>query len=85
MRAIVHEIVSLGQDAVLQFASILDNEPAALWAAHHLVELANLNSATLLKCFARVEQSRLQAKLKGNLANAMGEEMWLKEWQARKT
>lgn len=84
MRAIVDEAVNLGQDAIIAFASLLDREPAALWAAHHLVEKADLDSAMLSRCFARVEQAKIDAEAKGDLASAMGEEMWLKEWRAKK-
>ena len=84
MRAIVSKVVTLGQDSLIRFTSVLDKEPAARWAAHHLVEMADLDSKTLAKCFERVRQAKLQAEAKGDLANAMGEEMWLKEWMARK-
>jgi hypothetical protein len=84
MRAIAKEIVTLGEDALVRFASVLDIEPAAVWAAHHLVEMADLDSQTLAKCFERVTKAKLQAEAEGDLANAMGEEMWLKEWMARK-
>lgn len=80
MRAIVREVVSLGQDAVVRFSSLLNQEPAAGWAAHHLVEMADLDPQTLTKCFDQVKQMKLEAEAKGELANAMGEEMWLKEW-----
>lgn len=84
MRAIAKEIAWLGQDALVRFASVLDIEPAAVWAAHHLVEISDLDSQTLAKCFERVTKAKLQAEAKGDLANAMGEEMWLKERMARK-
>jgi len=84
MRAIVHKVVAMGQDAVNSFAIVLEEEPAALWAAHQLVELAELDSTTLLRCFKRVELARTQAEAEGQGATAMGEEMWLKEWRANK-
>lgn len=84
MRAIVDEIVNLGEDAILVFTSLLDTEPAAPWAAHHLVEMADLDSATLEKCFSRVERAKSDAEAKGDLASAMGEELWLKEWREKK-
>jgi len=84
MRAIVDEVVGLGQDAILAFTCLLDKEPAATWVAHHLVEKAELDTATLSRCFSRVEQAMIDARAKGDLANAMGEEMWLKEWKAMK-
>lgn len=84
MRAIADEVVTLGEDAVVQFASLLDREPAAGWAATHLVEKANLDAATLSRCFARVEQAKAEEEAKGNLADAMITEMWLKEWRAKK-
>ena len=34
--------------------------------------------------FSRVEQAKMDAEAKGDLANAMGEEMWLKEWRAKR-
>jgi hypothetical protein len=80
MRAIVGEVVTIGQDAVIHFATVLDSEPAAGWAAHHLVEMADLDARTLTKCFERVKQAKSQAEAKGDMANAVGEEMWLKEW-----
>ncbi|MBN1909004.1 MAG: hypothetical protein JW818_04630 [Pirellulales bacterium] len=83
MRAIVDEAVTLGQDAVTEFALLLDKEPAATWAAHHLVEKADIDAETLARCFARVELAILEAESKGDVANAMGERMWLKEWKAR--
>lgn len=85
MRAIVNEVVTLGQDAVVRFAVVLEKEPAAGWAAHHLVEMAHLDPIILSKCFERVEKTRAQAEAKGDVADAMGEEMWLREWRARKS
>lgn len=84
MRAIAKEVVTLGQDALAIFATLLDKEPAAVWAAHHLVEMADIDSQTLAKCFERAKQAKTQAEAQGDLANAMGEEMWLREWMARK-
>ncbi len=84
MRAIVDEVVSLGQDAVSEFAIVLDKEPASSWAAHHLVEKADLDSAMLTKCFARVEREKAEAEAAGDLATAMGEGWWLEEWKAKK-
>ncbi len=85
MREIVDEVVSHGEDAVLRFTTLLDTEPAAFWVAHHLVEKASLDKATLARCFARVERAKLEAEEKGDMANAMGEEMWLREWKTRTT
>ncbi len=85
MRIIVDEVVKLGQDAVKQFASLMDKEPAAASAAHLLIEMADLDSATLSRCFERVERAKEEAEAKGNLADAMIKEMWLKEWRNRKT
>jgi len=84
MRAIVDEVVSLGTDAAIAFTCLLDQEPAASWAAHHLVEMAELDSATLSRCFSRVEQAMTDAEARGDFANAMGEDMWLNEWKAKK-
>lgn len=84
MRSLVDEVVALGSDAVLAFASLLDKNPAATWAAHHLVEKAELDPATLSRCFTRVEQAIHEAKVSGKNAEAMGQEMWLKEWRSRK-
>lgn len=83
MRAIVAEVVSMGDQSVLDFARVLDIEPAFLWAAHHLVEMADLDSSTLAKCFARVEESKVEAERESRMADAMGEEMWLNEWQKK--
>ena len=83
MRAIADAVVNLGPDAVLQFTSLLDKDPAAIWAAHHLVEKADLDDVTLSRCFECVENEKRAAEEKGDLANAMGEEMWLKEWKTR--
>ncbi|RCS44029.1 hypothetical protein DTL42_18025 [Bremerella cremea] len=84
MRVIVGEVASLGHAAIMAFTLLLDREPAALWAAHHLIEFAELDSETLSRCFSRVEQAKMEAKKNGNFANAIGEEMWLKEWKAKK-
>lgn len=82
MRAIVDEVVTLL--GVPQFAAILDGEPAATRAAHHLVERTALDPITLSRCFERVEQAREEAEARGDFAEAMGEEMWLKEWKAKR-
>lgn len=84
MRAIVREVVELGADAVRRFASLLHREPAALWVAHQLPELAELDRDTLSRCFMRVERSQKDAEANGALATAMGEEMWLKQMKAKK-
>ena len=85
MRIIVDEVVSRGSEAVLKFACLLDRKPAAKWAAHHLVEKADLDQATLARCFARVEQAKADAESTGNLAEALGEEWWLNEWRAKRS
>lgn len=77
MRSIVDEVVTLGHEATLRVTSLLDQHPAAAWAANHLVEKADLDSATLSRCFAIVERSKAVAEAKGEMANAMGEEMWM--------
>ncbi len=82
MRAIVDEVVTLM--GVPQFAAILDGEPAATRAAHHLVERTALDPITLSRCFQRVEQAKEEAEAKGDFAEAMGQEMWLKEWKAKR-
>jgi len=56
MRAIVDQVVTLM--GVPQFAAILDGEPAATRAAHHLVERTALDPITLSRCFERVEQAK---------------------------
>lgn len=83
MRSIVSEVVAMGQDAVSRFAIVLETEPAAAWAAHHLVELAELDAPTRLWCFKLVELAIAEAEETGHLANAMGEESWLNEWRAK--
>ena len=85
MREIVQEVVAMGQDAIGQFSSVLEIEPAAVWLAHHLVELAELDNKTLAKCFNRVMQAKSEAEGNGEHATAMGEDMWLKEWMARRS
>lgn len=82
MRAIVDEVVTLG--GVLQFAALLEGEPASAWAAHHLVEKTALDPITLSRCFERVEQAKEEAEARGDFAGAMGQEMWLKEWKAKR-
>jgi hypothetical protein len=61
----------------LQFCCVLNDERASLWAAHHLVEKADLDPPTLAKCFSRVERAVEEA----DEADAMGEEFWLEEWR----
>ena len=83
MQAIVVEISSFGRSAVQEFSSILDIEPAAGWAAHQLVELAELNSATRARCFAVVEHMKERAERSGRRTEAKGQEMWLAKWKAK--
>lgn len=83
MREIVAEVVAQGRTALLALATLLDRPPASRWAAHHLVEMAEPEPALLSKCFAIVEWVREDAEANGEFANAMGEQMWLKEWRAK--
>jgi len=83
MRAIVDEVVPLGPGAVSKLAVLLEREPAAVWAAHHLVEKAELDQPTRDRCFARVMQARADAESRGDLPDAMGEAMWLNEWRSK--
>ena len=83
MREIVAEVVTQERTAHLAFATLLDRPPASRWAAHHLVEMAELEPALLSKCFAIVERIREEAEANGDFATAMGEQMWLKEWRAK--
>jgi len=83
MRSIVADVVALGQIAVVQFSSILDKQHASIWAAHHLVEMADLDHTTLSKCYGIVEGAKMQAEARGDMATAMGEDLWLKEWRRR--
>lgn len=84
MRSIVDTVVEIGQDAVIGFTSVLNDESAACWAAHHLVEKAELTPRVLQRCYQIVDRAREDAEAKGHFADAMGEEIWLKEWRARK-
>ena len=83
MRAIVDEVVKLGPDAISQFVCVLEREPASLWAAHDLVEKADLDGATLTRCFELVEKSRVELEARGMSGDAMGEAMWLREWRTK--
>lgn len=84
MRSIVKEVVAMGQEAVNRFTAVLEMEPAAGWAAPQLVELAELDMATLLRCFKRVELGKSEAESRGLFADAMMKEMWLQEWRSKK-
>ena len=84
MRAIVDEIVSMGPDGLQQFMAVLDVTPACHWAAHHLVEKADLDSASARRCFSIVEKLIAKAEAESRPADAMGERMWLQEWQVRR-
>ena len=80
MRAIVVELASKGNESIKEFLVVLDSESAAVSAAHHLVELAEIDSETTNKCFKLVELAMKKQENSGNVANALGEKMWLKEW-----
>lgn len=84
MRAIVDQVVQLGPDAVEHFTSVLDTEPASGWAAHHLVEKAELAPDLLKRCFSIVEKIVVKAEAESRSADAMGEKMWLRKWKAKK-
>lgn len=84
MRAITDEVVAMGHQAVKKLAALLDVEPASGWVAHHLVEKADLDPETTRKCFAKVEEAIEKAETEANLADAMGEKMWLQEWKTKK-
>lgn len=84
MRAIVKQIVATGPDAVKQFASLLDKETVADSAAVNLVMEADLAPGTLARCFAIAEKGLKEAKINGEIPEAMIREDWLKEWRAKK-
>lgn len=84
MRAIVNDLASKGQESIKDFLVVLDRKPAAISAAHHLVELAELDLETIKKCFKVVELAMEEEEISGNIANALGEKMWLEEWKSKK-
>jgi len=83
MRTIADELVGLGGCAVVQFAGLLEKEPASLYAAIHLVERADLDSGTLSRCIARVEQAKEEDEIKSNFSDAIIKEYWLKKWKTK--
>lgn len=84
MRAIVTEVAAQGPTVVHAFATLLDRPPASVWAAHHLVEIAEPEPTLFWKCIACVERAQQEAEANGEFADAMGEAMWLKEWRAKR-
>ncbi len=87
MRAIVDEITSTDSPLLSDLLALLDsddNDVASGWIAHHLVEMANLNSADIRKCFSKVEEMIETADKCLDGATALGERMWLEEWRKKR-
>lgn len=79
MYKLVKAASDLGPDAVGKMAKLLDNPVASPWIAHQLIEKADISPATRDKCL-----SVIRKLAQGDSANAMGERMWLKEWERKK-
>jgi len=79
MRKIVQEAEGSGPDAVAVLLPLLDEAIPAKWLAHHLVEMTSIDKATKKQCFQIVKQHIRDLRSKGQAADVMGEEMWLRE------
>ena len=67
-----------GEKALMEIASG-DNSLAAVWAAHHILELSSPSAAAEGLAIAVIERAA-----SGDTANAFGEQLWLNEWRSRR-
>ena len=74
MYVIIEEANTTGD--VEEFYPLLNHPIASKWLAHHIVEKTNADQKIKKKCISIVEE--LASK---DSVEAMGEQMWLKEWK----
>ena len=80
MGKVAAKMLSGGRPSVDRFSILLDDSHShvALWAAHHLLELAQLDDPTKQRAVGIIEHAS-----RGNDANALGERIWLQQWRKK--
>jgi hypothetical protein len=78
MRALVGEAYQAGPAAVAELIPLLDEPTADEWLAFQLLDLGQPPVATVERCLAIIRR-----KAAGSGPEAMGAEMWLRDWQTR--
>jgi hypothetical protein len=78
MRALVGEAYQVGPGALAELLPLLGEPPADEWLAFQLLDLGHPPPAISERCLALVRR-----KAAGSGPDAMGAEMWLRDWQAR--
>lgn len=79
MYAIVRMVAAKEPEELEKFTSLLNEDAPARWLAHQLIELAEMPPDIEDKCFGIIE-----SYAKGDSADAVGERMWLDEWEKKK-
>ncbi|TRY28668.1 hypothetical protein [Aliiglaciecola sp. M165] len=81
--AAVEKMYSIVREAdskeLSELYNLLDHPSAGTWLAHQLVELHALPKNIEVRCFKIVEKLA-----KSNSVEALGEQMWLKEWSNKR-
>lgn len=83
MRQIVRDANSAGPETLLPLADLLTDPVSRRWIAHHLVELATIDTITRNRCLDIVRDTAASLERDGQVADAMGERMWLKKWSLK--
>jgi hypothetical protein len=78
MYRIVEEAAAAGVEAISELLPLLDEPEAARWLAHQLLEKCRVPDAVERRCLRIIEE--LAA---GSGADAVGEQMWLREYRAK--
>jgi len=74
MGKVAAKILSSGRDGADRFSVLLDDSRShvALWAAHHLLDLGELDEPTKQRALRIIERAS-----RGNDVNALGDRIWL--------
>ncbi len=78
MYSLVERAKVEGHESVAVLIDLLNHPLAGSWIAHQLVERIDINIELAKKCFKIIEPLT-----EGKSANAMGERMWLTEYQKK--
>ncbi len=79
MYKIIEAAAHQGQEAISAFIPLLDEPACARWLAHHLLERAAPQPKVEQQCLTIIE-----SLAKGDGANALGEQYWLKKFRESK-
>jgi len=78
MYKLVEEAATSGETGISELVPLLDEPASALWLAHQVLEKCSISKVIERRCLEIIKTAAA-----GKGADALGEQMWLRDYEAR--